>query len=265
MTRRVLALAALAGLVVLSGCAGFLGGGGVSDQRLDEPPAEPYVWDADVDAHITVTGNSTFRAVYRTNRSEIELYRRDGFGGRNALPVSALRYRYPNGTVITGSELSAHGGGVSRTREAVTVTLPTDDRENATGQLAFTSESTPKRFALPTFVTGSYEVVLPENRRVAVPLFGRVSPSGYVTTRGPEGHTHIRWAGVESEAVVVRYYLQRDLYIFGAIAAALVLVGGGGVLYYRRKIEALRRRREEMGLNVDVDDDLGDDGPPRMR
>lgn len=266
MSRRVLLLLAVVALVGLSGCAGLLGGGSVSDERLDEAPAEPYAWNASVDAHITVTENATFRAVYRTNASELELYRRDGFGGRNAIPVRALRYRYPNGTVITGSEFADRGGGVSRSRSAVTVTLPSDAPRNATGRLAFSSESTPKRFALPTFVEGSYEVVLPPGRRIGFPLFGRASPPGHVTTRDDAGRVHVRWDRVGSDAVVVRFYLQRDLAIFGGIAAGLVLLGVGGALYYRRRIRALRRRREELGLDVDVeDDDLGDDGPPRMR
>ncbi|MFB6080068.1 MAG: DUF5803 family protein [Haloferacaceae archaeon] len=265
MTRRVLPLVALAALVVLAGCAGPFGGGGVSDQRLDQPPARPYAWNAGVDAHITVTKNATFRAVYRTNESQVKLYRRDGFGGRNAIPLSALRYRYPNGTVINGSTFADHGGGISRSRSAVTVVLPTDGPPNATGQLAFSSRSTPKQFAIPTFVTGSYEVVLPAGRRVGFPLFGRVSPPGYETSV-VDGHTHIRWDDVTGDAVIVRFYLQRDLAIFAGIVAGLILLGAGGALYYRRRIEALRRQREELGLDVEMeDDDVGDDGPPRIR
>lgn len=266
MRRRALLLVAVAGLVGLSGCAGLFGGGGVSDERLDEAPAEPYAWNASADAHITVTENATFQAVYRTNESEMVLYRQDGFGGRNAIPVRALRYRYPNGTVINGSEFDARGGGVSRSRDEVTVTMPADAPPNATARLAFTSESTPKRFSLPTFVTGSYEVVLPEGRRIDFPLFGHVSPSGYEASEGDDGRVHIGWEQVESETVIVRFYLQRDLWIFAGIGAGLVLIGAAGALYYRHQIQALKRKREELGLDVEMeDDDLDDDGPPRMR
>jgi hypothetical protein len=67
---------------------------------------------------------------------------------------------------------------------------------------------------------------------------------------------------VTSDSVAVRYYLQRDLYIFGGAAAGLFAAGVVGTLYYRRQIEELRKRREEMGIDVDTDDDDFGDGPP---
>lgn len=266
--RRHAALLALAALVVLSGCAGLFGGGELPDQELDAEPAggEGYAWNASANAHIALTENADFRAVYRVDRSdrdEMQLYRRDGFGGRNPIPVSAVRYRYPNGTVVSGSELAARGGGVERSRDAVTVRFPTDGPANGTARLAVSSSSTPKRFSLPTFVNGSYEVVLPPERRVEVPVFGSVRPRDYETER-VDGRTHIRWADVTSDSVTVRYYLQRDLWIFGGVAAVLALVGVGGTLHYRRQIRRLRERREEMGLDVDTGDDVGDDPPPGM-
>ncbi|MFB6123973.1 MAG: DUF5803 family protein [Haloferacaceae archaeon] len=262
--RRALGVLGLAALVLSSGCMGLFGASPIADEKLDAEPPQSYEWTADADAHITLTEKARFLAVYDLNRTSVELFRRDGLGGRNAIPVSAVRYRYPNGTVITGSELEARGGAVTRSREKVTVELPTDGPENETGKLAFTSESTPKRFSLPTFVKGSYEVVLPPNRRVEAFLFGKVSPPGHEVTR-PDGQTHIRWENVTADAVSVRYYLQRDLLIFGAIAAVLFVVGLGGAFYYKRAIEALRERREEMGLDVDTeDDDFGRNPPPGM-
>jgi nitrate reductase gamma subunit len=59
--------------------------------------------------------------------------------------------------------------------------------------------------------------------------------------------------------VSVRYYLQRDLYIFGGLLGLIIVVGIGGLLYRRRQIERLRKQRTEMGLDVDTDDD----DPPR--
>ncbi|MFB6107809.1 MAG: DUF5803 family protein [Haloplanus sp.] len=262
--RHLLCVLALAVLVFSSGCLGFFGSNSISADRLDQDPATPYAWDAGVDAHITVTEHAKFQAVYRVNDTQIQLYRRDGFGGRNAIPVSAVRYRYPNGTVVTGTELQTRGGTIERSRSAVTVSLPDDAPANGGGQLAFTSESTPKRFALPTFVKGSYEVVLPPNRRVDVFPFGKVHPGDYEVR--PDGDRRvIHWDDVTAQSISVQFYLQRDLLVFGAAALGLAIVGVGGALYYRRRIEALREQREEMGLDVgDEDDDVGDGPPPGM-
>ncbi|MEF8908480.1 MAG: DUF5803 family protein, partial [Haloarculaceae archaeon] len=60
----------------------------------------------------------------------------------------------------------------------------------------------------------------------------------------------------------VRYYLQRDLWIFGGIAVVSVTLGIGGLVYYLRQIRQLEEKREELGLDVDYEDDPTDDGPP---
>jgi len=261
MNRRYLLPLALVLLVFTSGCMGFFGSQPISDERLDESPPSPYVWDSDVNAHLTITENARFQAVYRLNRSSIELFRRDGFGGRNAIPVSAVRYRYPNGTVITGTELQARGGSIDRSRSRVSITLPSGAEG---GQLAFTSSSTPKRFSLPTFVNGSYAVVLPPNRRVSVFPFGKVHPGGYEVMEDGDQRI-IRWDSVETDTVSVQFYLQRDLLIFGGAAAVLAVVGVVGVFYYKRRIDELREQREELGLDVDTEDDeFSDDPPPGM-
>jgi len=253
-------------MLALSGCLGFLGGGSVSDERLDQsPPGGEYDWNASVepelDAHITVNDDATFSAVYAVNGSEIELFRRDGLGGTNPLEVRAVRYRYPNGTVINGSRL-ADRGAVDRTRDVVRIDLPGEGDVEG-DRVAFTAGSTPKRFALPTYVDGSYEVVLPPNRRASLPVFGDVSPGGATTAVDGENRLHVRWDDVQRDSVIVQFYLPQDIQIFGGVFALLVAVGGGGLLYYRRQIDALREQREELGLDVDSDtDDVGDDGPP---
>jgi len=264
MNRR-LVLASLA-LVALALVAGCLGSGPIPDDRLDASPEEAYAWDQPERVHITLQENAKFRAVYRLNSTEMELFRRDGFGGRNPLSVEAIRYRYPNGSVVTGTEIRARNGSVERNRDRVLVTLPADAPPG--GKLAFTADSTPKRFSLPVYVEGDYEVVLPPNRRVEVPVFGSVSPGGYSTETTPDARTHIQWDEVTSRSVVVQFYLQRDLYIFGGVAAALVVLGIGGLAYYRRQIEALKRQREELGLDVeeeDDDDEFRRGPPPGMR
>ena len=260
MNRRLLlAAGCLALLALTSGCLG-IGTGPVSEDTLDSDPAEAYEWETDRAAHITVQENTQFRAVMEVNRSTVDLFRRDGFGGSNALSVEAVRYRYPNGTIITGSELRERGGEVRETRDETVVELPpgTEGR----GTLAFTSSGTPKRFTLPTYVEGTYEVVLPENRNIDFPVFGQVSPGNYETVRDDRGRVKVVWAEpVTADTVSVRYYLQRDLYIFAGVLGAIVLVGIGGLLYRRRQIERLRKQRLEMGVDVGTDDD---DEPPGL-
>jgi hypothetical protein len=261
MNRRLLlAAGCLALLALTSGCLG-IGTGPVAEDTLDSEPAEPYEWETNRTAHITVQENTQFRAVMELNQSTLDLFRRDGFGGSNPLSVEAVRYRYPNGTVITGSELRERGGEVRQTRDETVVELPPSAPEK--GTLAFTSSGTPKRFTLPTYVDGTYEVVLPEDREIDFPIFGQVSPGNYETARDDRGRVRIVWAEpVTADTVSVRYYLGRDLYIFAAVLGAIILVGAGGLLYRRRQIERLRKRRMEVGLDVETDDD--DDEPPGL-
>ncbi|MGQ4555876.1 DUF5803 family protein [Halobellus sp. GM3] len=264
MNRRLLlATACLALLAVTSGCLG-IGTGPIPEDRIDSDPAADYAWETDRTVHVTIQENTQFRTVMSLNGSEptVELFRRDGFGGTNPLPVQSVRYRYPNGTVLTGSEIRERGGEVRQTREETIVELPSGEPQNGSA-LAFTSEGTPKRFTLPTYADGTYEVVLPPNREVELPVFGQVSPRNYETERDDAGQVHIVWAEpVTADTVSVRFYLQRDLYIFGGVAALVVAVGIGGLLYYRRQIQRLRQRRLEMGVDVETDDDEFDDGPP---
>jgi hypothetical protein len=261
MNRRLLlAAGCLALLALTSGCLGF-GTGPVGEERLDSDPAEPYAWETDRTVHVTVQENTQFRAVMEVNRSTIDLFRRDGFGGSNPLSIQAVRYRYPNGTIITGSELRERGGEVRETRDETVVDLPPDAAESG-GTLAFTSSGTPKRFTLPVYVEGTYEVVLPEDREIDFPVFGQVSPGNYETFRDDRGRVRIVWAEpVTAETVSVRYYLQRDLYVFAGILGVILVVGAGGLLYRRRQIERLRKQRTEMGLDAEVDDD---DEPPGL-
>jgi len=253
MNRRLLlAAGCLALLALTSGCLGF-GTGPVSEDTLDSDPAESYEWETNRTVHITVQENTQFRAVMAVNQSTIDLFRRDGFGGSNPLSIEAVRYRYPNGTVITGSELRERGGEVRETRDETVVELPPDA---GNGTLAYTSSGTPKRFTLPVFVEGSYEIVLPENRDIDFPVFGQVSPGNYETLRDDRGRVQIVWAEpVTADTVSVQYFLERDLYIFAGLLGVILVVGAGGLLYRRRQIERLRKQRTEMGLDVESDDD----------
>ena len=73
--RRLLALAALVGMLSLSGCLGFFGAGPVSDERLDQAPAgSEYDWtesvDSELNAHTTRHAHATFSAVHAVTGRE---------------------------------------------------------------------------------------------------------------------------------------------------------------------------------------------------
>lgn len=260
MRRRTLALLALVGLVVTSGCLGAITGGGPTDaERLDEPPDSAYNWNPGTDVRITITKQASYRAVYNASAAgfgeQLNLSNTDALGTKRPLTISSLRYRYSNGTVINGSEFEAHGGDVYTENNELVVKPPGDG-----GHVAFSGEHTPKRFSLPVYAEGSYTVVLPENRRTEVPLFGQIVPQPD-EKRLVNNRIHLHWDEMTAPSILVRYYIQRDIQIFGALAGGLTLVAIVGLLYYRREIQALKETREEMGLDVDVEDD-GDDPPP---
>lgn len=263
MSRRALAALALVGLVFTSGCLGGLGGiggGGPMDEaRLDESPSGEYQWDASSDVHITVTADANYRVVYDVGADgfgdRLNLSNTDTLGTKRPLTISSLRYRYPNGTVINGTALEANGGDLYTESNELRVVPPADE-----GKLAFSGESTPKRFALPVFLEGSHTVVLPENRRTEVPLFGQVVPQPD-EKRMVGNQVVLYWADLTAPSILVRYYIQRDILIFGGLAGGLTLVAAVGLLRYRRELKRLKTTREELGPTVDVEDD-GDDGPP---
>ncbi len=253
MSRRrlLLGVVAVAALAMGAGCTTLFGSGSISDDQLDAEPAEPYDWnETDTDVTIWVRGDS-YRAVYHLNDTErLEVFRNE-FRNKEAVDVRAVRYRYPNGTVVNGSEL------VVNKKDSKTVVEVPDPN----GSLAFTAGATSKRFSQPNYMAGSYEVVLPEHHRSNLFLFGDVSPGNYERQVEDDNRQHVVWDREVNGGISVRYYLQRDIWLFGGIAATAILVGGAGMLYKRYQIRSLRELYEEYGLDVDVDDEF-DDGPP---
>lgn len=239
MRRQLLALMLLGVLTVSAGCTGIFGPGQVDEEALSQD--YQYDWDTEAKVTVNVTGDE-YHAVYDLqNRSELVVHTRD-FTGEQPLDVSALQYRYPNGTVqkIPASQ-------VEKKRESTVITLPARK-----GKVAFSAPAGGKQVRIPTFVTGSYEVILPRGMRVGVPVLSQVRPSADEKTL-EDGRVHLRWDDVEAGAVSVSYYLARDLWIFGGIVALVLLVGAGGVGYYVLQIRRLERRREEVGLDVEKD------------
>lgn len=247
MNRRHYALGGLLVLIVLSGC---LGGGGPSAADLNE--SATYDWNASANASITLEGEQ-YRSVYRiTNQSTFEVFGQSGFGGEEPLSgMSALKFRYPNGTVVNASAF-----GVSSTRDRTQLELPAKD-----GQVAFTAGSDGKSLRTPVFTEGSYNVTLPPGTDVGIPFASHVVPGGNekVTV---DGRTRLVWEDIDNDNLVVRYYLDRDVLLFGGFLLIATVLGVGGVLYYYRQIRTLSKRREEHGLDIDQEDDPTDDGPP---
>lgn len=240
--RRLLAGGLLVAFLLLAGCSSILGPDPVDQGRLAQNAT--YEWETDANASITITGGE-YEAVYNvTNRTEFVVYDRDDLGREGPLDISALQFRYPNGTTVNATSPALN---VTNEREQTVIDLPARN-----GKLAFTAPSQGKQFSTQTFVEGTYEVTLPKGMRVDFVPLARVSPPGYGTERTSEG-VRIRWANVESSAVVVRYYLARDLLIFAGGAAVLVLVALAGALYYLRQIRELERRREDVGIDVETD------------
>lgn len=252
MNRRLLALVFLGALVALAGCSSVFGPGQPSSEDLNAP-AE-YDWQTNATTTVNVTHSVYHTVITVQNRSELEIYRQTGIGTEEPVDLKALRFRYPNGTVVNASALT-----VQNTQSRTKIDLPA-----RRGKVGFSVSRAGKQFSAPVFVAGSYQVTLPTTARVAVPFLAQVSPGGFEKTFTDEGRVRLRWEEIESGTVIVRYYLQRDLWLFAGLLGILLLAGAGGTLYYVRKIRELERQREEVGLDVDTDEFDGRDPPPGM-
>lgn len=253
MNRRLLAAVLVVALVGLSGCTSVFGPG---QPDPDELAAEgEYDWDAPANTTFNISRSQFTAVIAVQNRSHVVVYQTSEVGTDEPLPIRALQFRYPNGTVVTAN---ASNLGAENQGQRTNITLPQAD-----GQVAFTApRPNAKRFATPVFVPGSHAVVLPPRARVGIPLLSQVNPGGY-NASVTDNRMTVRWGSVENGPVVTRYYLQRDVLIFGAIAAVLAVAGVVGALYYVRQIRVLERKRQEIGLDVEMDDeDPDDDGPP---
>lgn len=274
MNRRLFAAIAFVLVVGLAGCTTIFG------SSADDPEAlsadAEYDFDTDSDAFISVY-RENYTAVYNVSakvtgeEGTIELWRTNALTIENPLELSGLQFRYPNGTVVRyvdGEPVAISADGtreptdalsVNTTRQRTIVHLPDDE-----GQLAFTTPKTGKEIAVYTPVHGSYEVALPPGRDAEVPLLSRVQPS-YDDRAVVDDRVHLYWEDLDSSVLVIRWYLDRDLWLFGGLAVIAVIVGLAGGIYYYRAIQRAKRRRDEEGLDVDVGDDDRKGPPPGMR
>jgi len=248
MNRRLLVGTVLVGLLaVTAGCSFGPFADDITDEELNESAA--YDWETNATATITIE-DAEYQAVYDvSNQSELTVYQQ-GFAGNEPVNVRAVQFRYANGTFVNGSALDVEKQG-----SETVIELPSEN-----GTVAYTADTRPKEYGSPVLVEGSHEVILPPNHQTGNFLFSHVSP-GNPEKEVVGDRVHLRWDDPEGN-VFVRYYLDRDIYIFGGIVAVLGIVLVAGLIYYLRQIRELERRREEMGLDVDTEDDEFDDGPP---
>lgn len=236
----------------------MISGGSISDKKLDREQQYEDLKASDADVAIDikskgVTGGGEFRAVYDLNGTEkLSLYR-SGFTRNNPLDIHSVRYWYPNGTEVTGSELHIDQG-----RSNTEVRVP-----DGNGTLAFSGEAGSKTFQLPAFLEGSYEVTTPEGHRTSNFLFGSVNPSGY-EREIVDNQERLRWEHVDS-TISLRYYLTRDITLFAGLVGGVIALGAVGIVYYYRQVKQLREQREELGLNISIDDDSNDGPPPGFK
>ncbi len=237
MNRRLLGLVAVLLLAVSAGCSAF-GPGEVNQDRLASNGS--YEWDTNADVTYTLQA-SQYQAVYTIeNQSTIEIYRFHRLNNKRPVDPAAVKFRFPNGRIVGPEAMT-----FEKTGSGTVIDLPTDD-----GQLAVTLPKNGKRIRTPAIIEGDYEVVLPENARVGIPLLGRVVPRGYERTVVDE-QVHLYWESVQGDRVVVRYYLVRDLYLFGGLLALSTIILVGGVAFFWLQLKNLRKRREEVALDRD--------------
>ncbi|ERJ07728.1 membrane lipoprotein [Halorhabdus tiamatea SARL4B] len=244
-TRLLLGIVGLVGLLALAGCLSP-----VSDADLAENAT--YDWEADANASYRLYAGNYTAVVDIQDRESLELFLPDGLGSRQAIPISGLKFRYPNGTVANDSVYE-----VSTGRSEVVLEPPVSN-----GTVAFTARRSGSDFRTRVLVEGTHEVALPPNKRVGLPVFSRVVPGDYETGRVGD-RTIISWNSIDRDLITIQTYLERDLLLFGGIVVIALVVGAFGLVYYRREIAKLRTEREELGLDVDQDeDDPRDRGPP---
>lgn len=261
--RRRLAIATLVLVLMVlgAGCLAWVTGGGeVSDERLDEEPAEPYNFETDRDAHIDVQ-SSNFQAVYRVEPGQqFRFHQTTRWALEEPLDIRAVRFKYAgNGTVVNGTTMVEHGGDVDQTPDEVYVTVP-----DAEGQLALSATDSARWFSIPAYVEGSYEVVLPPGHRIDFFLFSNVAPRDYESEL-VDDRVHLRWDEVSGGTVVAQSYRQRDIYIFGGAVVLLTGIAIVGLAYFRRQVQTLEEVRKSMGLDVEEEDDEDDGFDPPGR
>jgi hypothetical protein len=270
MNRRLLAALAFVVVFGLAGCTTIFG------TNVDDPSAlsedADYDYDTEYDGFVTINRNN-YTAVYNVSakvtgdNETIELWRTNALTVERPLEISALQFRYPNGTTlryVDGEAVRVHDDGsteptdalaVDNTRRRTIVELPAEE-----GQLAFTTPKTGKQITIYPPVHGSYEIALPPDTDAAIPILSRTRPSND-DRREVGNRVHLQWESVETPVITVRWYLDRDLWLFGGLAGIAGVIGIIGAVYYYRQIKNAEKRRKQEGFEIG-ESERDNDGPP---
>lgn len=230
---------ALALVLVMAGCIGPFAGDDIDDEALDAEAN--YTWDHPADAYIQLSVGS-YTAVYELDGQDSFELSRMGWGTRQAVDVTAVRYRFPNGTELTGSDLD-----IDQSSGETTIDVP-----DGNGTLAFTGPAGSKEAEIPGLTTGTYVVELPGGHRVTNYFLSDVQPSADNVTLVDDRHV-LQWDDHGGD-LFMRYHLWRDHYLLYGAVLILTGIAVGGTLYYRRKIRRTIERRQELGLDVEDDE-----------
>lgn len=272
MNRRQCAVGGLVLLVLLSGCTLF-GGGEISQDELTEP-AE-YDWETNATAAYNVTtepmlsfSSNEYQAVITVaDRETLSIHRETLFRGDRSVSIEALQFRFENGTVVNATH-----AGLTATEESDETVIELPATNGTVGYTADWGSATgfrgsPRTWRVQTPVEGTHTVTMPEGARTTLPLLSATRPGGYESTVEDDRVT-LTWEEFDGSTISVRYYLVRDLYLFGGLFAVGLVVAIVGVGYYYRAIQRAREQRKAVGLDVeeeleDIDD--SEKPPPGMR
>jgi len=239
MNRRILAVFGLITLVFLAGCS--FGTNELDGEDLSGDADYHWERNAKVSFDLSSSANGYAAVVHLDNQSTLTLHRETAFRGNQPLDIDDVKFRYQNGTVVNATEAEITA---EKNSDETVLYLPEEN-----GTVGYTSSRSGKEFSSPVFVEGSHRLDLPESTRVGIPLLSQVRPNGYSSTVENDQMT-LYWESLDGGSISIRYYLVRDLYLFGSLFVVAIVMGVGGVAYYYRQIRRAKRKREEVGSST---------------